>query len=290
MQQAMARARRDNSLLALCYLDLDGFKPINDTLGHDVGDRLLEEIATRLAGSMRAGDTVARLGGDEFALLIVDLDDMTELSHICERVLHLLAEPMAIGEHTLAISASMGVTLFPQDGVDADTLLRHADHAMYSAKQAGRNRYHLFDADQDRRLRDHQEIVGSLERALQQEEFELHYQPKVSLRTGQVIGVEALLRWRHPKRGVLEPREFLAFIENCDLALPVGRWVIDQALGQLELWRQQGIDLEMNINISPRHLQHPDFLADLKSALAVHPTAPARRLELEIVETAALHD
>jgi len=290
MEQALANARRANTLLAVCYLDLDGFKPVNDSHGHEAGDRLLMEVASRLKACLRGGDTVARLGGDEFVLLLGGLLDSNEHETALTRILAAIAEPYPIGKESVALSASIGVTLFPNDNDDPDTLLRHADQAMYQAKQAGRNRFHLFDPEHDRRARAHQEALGRVEIALALGEFRLHYQPKVNMRRGQVIGAEALVRWQHPERGLLPPAEFLPATEDTPLSEAIGEWVLNTALAQLAEWWRQGLRLSVSVNISARHLQQPDFVARLRAALARHPQAPADHLELEVLETAALED
>jgi len=290
MQLAMAQTERNGKVLAVCYLDLDGFKPVNDLYGHAVGDRLLVEVAQRLKGCIRAGDTVSRLGGDEFVLLFSELDDIHECDIAIARVISTLTHPFLINGHGILISASIGVTLYPQDGADSDTLLRHADQAMYAAKQAGRNRYHLFDPENDRRARVRREEIGRIRDALARGEFVLHYQPKVNMRHGTVIGAEALIRWQHPEDGLLLPGQFLPAIEGTELATELGDWVIGEALGQLERWAAQGLDLAVSINIAGNHLQKGGFARRLGEQLAAHPTVLPARVELEILETAALED
>ncbi len=290
MQLAMAQTERNAKILAVCYLDLDGFKPVNDHYGHAIGDRLLVDVAQRLKLCVRAGDTVSRLGGDEFVLLFSELDDVHECDRAISRVIGQLTTPFRIGEHDIAISASIGVTLYPQDGSDSDTLLRHADQAMYAAKQAGRNRYHLFDPENDRRARDHREKSGRIRQALEQREFVLHYQPKVNMRQGSVIGAEALIRWQHPELGLLQPAEFLPIIEGSDFSVTLGDWVLSEALAQLAAWHRNGLALSVSVNISGSHLLAPGFASRLGELLAAHPDAPPACLELEVLETAALED
>jgi diguanylate cyclase (GGDEF)-like protein len=287
---AIDRAERAGDLLAVCYMDLDGFKPINDSHGHDVGDRLLVEVADRLRGCLRGGDTVARLGGDEFALLLSGLGNIAECEKALDRILAAIREPFALAGRSCAISASVGVTLYPIDQADPDTLLRHADLAMYMAKQAGRNRFHLFDAEHDRRARSHREAVSRIELALRQREFRLYYQPKVDMRQGVVVGLEALIRWQHPDRGVVSPGEFLPLTEDTEFAVALGDWVIGEALGQIAAWNAQGLDLAVSVNIAARHLQDADFVANLAERLWAHPSVRPSQLELEILETAALAD
>ncbi|WP_428826346.1 EAL domain-containing protein [Azonexus sp. IMCC34842] len=290
MQLAMAQAKRNNKVLAVGYLDLDGFKPVNDLYGHSTGDRLLVEVAQRLKTCIRGGDTVSRLGGDEFVLLFSELDSVHECDHAIARVISTLTHPFQIGGHTIQISASIGVTLFPQDGSDSDTLLRHADQAMYAAKQAGRNRFHLFDPENDRRARARRDEISRIRQGLNNGEFMLHYQPKVNMRVGTVIGSEALIRWQHPELGLLLPAEFLPAIEGSELSIELGDWVIREALHQLEQWSSQGINLTVSINIAGNHLQHPGFTQRLAELLAACPSVSPALLELEILETAALED
>jgi len=290
MQLAMAQSERNGKALAVCYLDLDGFKPVNDQYGHATGDKLLVEVAQRLRTCVRAGDTVSRLGGDEFVLLFSELDNVRECDHALNRVISVLTTPFRIGGHEISISASIGVTLYPQDGSDSDTLLRHADQAMYAAKQAGRNRFHLFDPENDRRARVRREEVGRIREALEHNEFVLFYQPKVNMRQGNVVGAEALIRWRHPERGLLLPGDFLPAIEGTELSIALGDWVLQEALGQLSVWQSQGLDLAVSVNISGNHLQAPGFARRLGELLDAHPLVSPRNLELEVLETAALED
>lgn len=289
LHQALAQAKRDKGYLAVAYLDLDGFKPVNDTLGHDAGDSLLVEVADRLRNSVRACDTVARLGGDEFVLLI-HAASFNECETAMQRTLQVIAEPFSIKGRQVSVSASIGIASFPADGPDPDTLLRNADQAMYVSKQAGRNRYHFFDAAQDRKVLAHTERISRIHAALPANEFVLHYQPKVNMQEGRVVGAEALIRWQLPERGLLPPGEFLPIIENSDFAVSLGEWVIATTLAQMRAWRSEGIDLSISINIAARQLQAHNFVERLQILLAAYPDVPPDRIELEIVETAALDD
>ncbi|RIX44098.1 MAG: PAS domain S-box protein [Rhodocyclales bacterium GT-UBC] len=290
MQLAMAQTQRSGKLLAVCYLDLDGFKPVNDQYGHAMGDKLLIEVAQRLKACVRSGDTVSRLGGDEFVLLFSGLEDIHECDHAINRVISQLTTPFRIASHDISISASIGITLYPQDGSDSDTLLRHADQAMYAAKQSGRNRSHLFDPENDRRARARREELGRIRKALSNGEFVLYYQPKVDMRQGHVIGAEALIRWRHPERGLLLPSEFLPAIEGSELSIALGDWVLQEALRQLSIWAKDGLQLAISVNIAGNHLQNAGFAQRLGELLAAHPDVPPHCLELEVLETAALED
>ncbi|MDT4332365.1 EAL domain-containing response regulator [Methylomonas sp. MED-D] len=290
LTQGIAQTRRSGRQMAVCYLDLDGFKPINDSYGHELGDQLLIAIARRITECLRAGDTVARIGGDEFVLLLLDLPDRDECESILQRVLAAVARPFLIDNLALRVSASIGFTLFPDDDADADTLLRHADQAMYGAKHAGKNRHNLFDPASDKAAHERGRALADVERALRNQEFELFFQPKVNMRTGKVLGAEALIRWRHPQRGLLLPQEFLPVAENSDLIVEIGDWVLRSVLDHLEEWRRNGLTIKIGINIAPRHLLREDFTRRLAAHLNDHPDLPASCLELEILETAALAD
>ncbi|MGR9115811.1 MAG: EAL domain-containing protein [Gammaproteobacteria bacterium] len=290
MKQALAQTRREQKLMAICYLDLDGFKPINDTMGHDAGDKVLIEIAKRISHSLRGGDTVARLGGDEFVILLLDIENKGECNNSLDRLLSVIAQTIVIQGKPFTVTASIGVTLYPVDHEEPDTLLRHADQAMYQAKQLGKNRYHIFDPDEGIRLRIQNEQKAFVEQGFQNQQFVLYYQPKVALDDHRIVGVEALIRWRHPERGLLSPNDFLPMIENTDLDVQVGEWVIGTALKQMELWHQAGLDLEVSVNVSANHLQSPDFVSKLQQKLALSSDLPPQHLQIEIVETAALHD
>lgn len=288
MRQAISQARRDRKLMAVGYLDLDEFKPINDRYGHAAGDRLLVEITRRLKSLLRSSDTIARLGGDEFVFLLLGINGAEQSIATLKRILEVIAQPVDLGGQSVTVSASIGVTLYPLDDEDPDTLLRHADQAMYQAKQAGRNRYHVYDPEHDRRAESHREAVARIRQALEAGELELHYQPKVNMRSGAVIGAEALIRWRHPEQGLLAPINFLPIVEHTEVDLAIGQWVLRTALGQMHSWRDSGFDLQVSINISAHHLQHESFVPCLTEALAAFPDVPPDRLQLEVLETAAL--
>ncbi len=291
LNQAMLQAQRRGQLLAVAYLDLDGFKGINDSYGHDAGDRVLMELAKRMKTALREGDTLARIGGDEFVAVLVDLPDSTACMPLLNRLLVAAAEPFELDALHLRVSASLGVTFFPQpDSIDAEQLQRQADQAMYQAKLSGKNRYHVFDAEQDRSLRGHHESLEHIRHALEADELVLYYQPKVNMRTGQVIGAEALIRWQHPEQGLLAPGLFLPVIENHPLAVAVGEWVLHTALQQIERWSADGLTLPISVNIGARQLQARDFVARLQAILAAHPNVSPERLELEVLETSALED
>ena len=290
MQQAQAQSRRDGQMLAICYLDLDGFKPINDHLGHEAGDSVLIEIAKRMGQSLRGGDTVARLGGDEFVILLLGIEDTKECQSSLDRFLQVISAPILLADQVYQVTASIGVTLYPYDKEDPDTLLRHADQAMYLAKRLGKNRYYFFDANQEQQIKFQRDQLMRIEQGLIDQEFELFYQPKVDLITYKVVGVEALIRWRHPEQGILSPDHFLPHIENSLLEIEFGEWVIETALLQIENWLGQGLSLPISVNISVSHLQSSHFAEKLRRQLASHPKVSADHLQIEILETAALVD
>ncbi|MDP2829906.1 MAG: EAL domain-containing protein [Sulfuricellaceae bacterium] len=287
--QGISQTRRTQTLMATCYLDLDGFKLVNDTWGHEVGDQLLVEMAGRLKEGLRGGDTLARLGGDEFVLLLVGLESSEECCQTVQRLLSAIAQPLQVAPHPVTLSASIGITLFPLDDSDSDTLLRHADQSMYQAKQAGKNCYHIFDAEQDRHARSRYDHIARIRQAFDQSEFVLHFQPKVDMRQGTVMGAEALIRWNHPERGLLLPIEFLPLIEDNDLIRDIGDWAIHSVLVQMEQWLAGGLRLAVSVNVAGRHLQSPNFVRNLRHVLERHPRV-ARQLGLEVLETTALED
>ncbi|MCG8040696.1 MAG: EAL domain-containing protein [Candidatus Thiodiazotropha endolucinida] len=290
LNQAIVRAKRRGHLVAVCYLDLDGFKPINDKYGHDTGDLVLVEIAKRLEHTVRGGDTVSRIGGDEFVIILTELGSQEGCEFILQRVMQVIEEPIILQDVELIVSASIGFTLYPSDDSDADLLLRHADQAMYVAKDRGKSCIHLFDPEQDRQVKAFRENYDRLSKAITDNEFVLYYQPKVNMYTGQVIGMEALLRWHHPEQGMLAPGSFLHIMTDTDLEIELGKWVIDRALQQQQLWQSQGMDLTVSVNIGPHHLQHSDFVHHVKEALVKYDTVPANKLELEILETTSIED
>lgn len=290
LKQAMARSHRTQRSLAVLYLDLDGFKAVNDQHGHDTGDQLLMNIAHRLKEVLREGDTLARIGGDEFVAVMVDLEKPGDYEAVLNRLLIVAAEPVTINQQLLRVSASIGATLYPQDIADADQLLRHADQAMYIAKQAGKNCFHLFDVAKDIAVKTQRESIEHIRTALDRNEFVLYYQPKVNMRTGNIIGAEALVRWQHPERGILSPALFLPVIEDHPLSIELGDWVINEALRQIAQWQTLGLQMPVSVNIGALQLQRTEFVTQLAAQLAAHPQVPPENLQLEIVETSALED
>lgn len=291
LDQAMRQAERRQQTIAIVFIDLDGFKAVNDRYGHNTGDHLLVALSQAMRNGLRESDTLARIGGDEFVAVLLDLDSADSSLPLITRLLETASQPFEIDEVTLHVSASIGVTFFPQhDDVDADQLLRQADHAMYQAKQTGKNRYHCFDLEHDRIIRGHHTNLESIRQAFVSEQFILVYQPKVNMRTGCIIGVEALIRWQHPQRGLLPPASFLPAIENDALSAEIGDWVIGEALRQMTKWRTDGLRIPVSINVGAYQLQHGNFLESLKTQLAKYPDIPPADLCIEILETSALDD
>jgi diguanylate cyclase (GGDEF)-like protein/PAS domain S-box-containing protein len=292
LSQAMLQCRRHQQSLAVVFLDLDGFKQINDTNGHDVGDELLVAISVRMKEALREGDSLARIGGDEFVAVLADLTSIESAEPILKRLLLAASKPVTVDGLILNVSASIGVTFYPQDDVDADLLMRHADQAMYAAKEAGKNRYCFFDTDRNNAFKAQQESSEAVHNGIDKNQFVLHYQPKVNMREGKVIGVEALIRWQHPTRGLLDPIEFIQAFENNSTSVKLGEWVIDTALAQISQWQKIGLNLPVStsVNIAATQLQQPDFVSRLATLLATHPDVDPSFLQLEVIETSALYD
>ncbi len=291
LHQAMLQAPRRETLVAIAFLDLDGFKAINDQYGHKAGDQLLITLAGHMQQVLREGDTLARIGGDEFLAVLIDLPDVESSAPLLSRLLAVAAAVVDYEGHALQVSASLGVTFYPQaEAIDADQLLRQADQAMYQAKQAGKNRYHIFDTEQDRHVRGHHESLQRIRRALAEREFVLYYQPKVNMRSGVVIGAEALIRWQHPERGLLPPAAFLPLIADHPLAIAIGEWVLETAMRQIETWKAAGMPLPVSVNIDAIQLEQADFVQRLRQQVAAHPGLAAGDLELEVLETSALQN
>lgn len=291
LHQSMARVKRRAQLLAVLYLDLDGFKDINDTYGHDAGDKLLISFSDHMKQTLREGDTLARIGGDEFVLILTDFANVAESEPIISRLLSAAAQPIYLDDLVLQVSASLGVTFYPQsEETDADLLIRQADQAMYQAKLAGKNRFHVFDTEHDLSIRSQNENLENIRMAMKAREFVLFYQPKVNMRTGKVIGAEALIRWQHPQKGLLAPALFLPVIENHPLANALGEWVINTALTQMELWHTQGLDIPVSVNVGASQLSQEDFVQRLQEILSQHPDVTPACIELEVLETSALEN
>jgi diguanylate cyclase (GGDEF)-like protein/PAS domain S-box-containing protein len=288
--QAVSHSKRNETLVAICFLDLDNFKPVNDKYGHEVGDLLLIQVAKRIKTELRDEDTVSRQGGDEFSLILKGLLSAEECGPLLTRLHYSLAAPYLINGHLITIGASSGVTIYPSDNSDIDTLLRHADQAMYQAKLAGKNRYQIFNAEHALKTIQQQNKLNEIQQALLNDELCLYYQPKVNMKTGKVFGAEALIRWQHPEKGLIPPLDFLPHISDTNLEIQVGEWVINQALKQMSTWHEQDIFLEVSVNISSYHLQNKRFIEQLNRALASVPEINAMHFQIEILESSALGD
>lgn len=291
LSQGMAQCQRHGFHLAVVYLDLDGFKEVNDTHGHEVGDHVLISLSNQMKQTLQEGDTIARIGGDEFVIILLDLKTIEDAIPMIARLLEATSKSINVDNLLLRITASLGVTFYPQaQKIDTDLLLRQADQAMYQAKLAGRNRYHVFDTQQDTLLRESYEFIENMRKAMQLSEFLLYYQPKVNMKTGVIIGVEALIRWQHPQNGLLQPAHFLPMIEDHPLSIDLGEWVINAALTQMELWHHEGVNVHVSVNVSARQLQEDNFVNRLEEILALHPDINPAYLELEVLETSKLED
>ena len=290
LQQEMAHCLRHHKLLAVVFVDLDGFKQVNDLHGHDVGDSLLIALSQRMKAALREGDTLSRIGGDEFVAVLTGLEQPRDCEIVLTRLLTAAADPVLVDAIEIRVSASIGVTLFPHDVSDAEQLLRHADHAMYQAKQSGKNRYHYFDIKDDLEVKHHRESLDAINRAIDAGEFVLHYQPKVNMRTGALVGLEALIRWQHPLRGLLYPGAFLPSIKDHPLSIKMGDWVINTALRQVSAWNAQNLRVAVSVNIDAIHLQQAGFVTRLRQILEQHPDVGPQQLDLEVLETSALQD
>ena len=288
LQQAIARARRLRESVAVLFIDLDRFKNINDTLGHGVGDRLLESVAARITRVMRAGDTVARPGGDEFVAVVTDIQTVEDIAKVAQKILRAFAGPYQVDSHELFISASIGISIFPNDGDDVDTLVKNADRAMYQAKESGRNTFQFYAPDMLESAMERLALETDLRKALDRGELHVYYQP-VTTAEGVVVACEALLRWQHQTLGLLLPDEFISLAEETGLIAPIGEWVIRETSRQMAHWVGEGHDLRVLVNISPRQFQQRDLVDIVRDALEASGLDP-RRLELEITESAVMRD
>ena len=288
--RAVATAARQKRTLAVLFVDLDGFSAVNDSLGHAAGDQLLVQSATRLRASVRESDIVARLSGDEFAVGLTEVREGADAAVAARNLIAALSGPSALGSGSAFISASVGIALFPADGETAETLLQHADMAMYRAKQQGRGQFAFFEASMNAEVQRRIELEGELRLALERGEFELHYQPQLDLRSARLVGGEALIRWRHPAKDMVPPLQFIGHAEANGLIEPIGRWALETACAQFVAWREQGVPIDqVSVNVSPRQFRNPDFVRTVSEALA-RAGMPAASLRLEITESAVIDD
>lgn len=290
LHQAIVRSLRHHKSCAICFLDLDNFKSINDRYGHEIGDHLLIGVTRNLLKVLRNDDTLSRIGGDEFVILLADITSAEDCTLVLDRLLAAISEAVNTNGVQITISASIGVTLYPEDNEDPDTLLRHADQAMYQAKEAGKNRYQLFDQESDHKAQTHRKYLETMHQSLLNQEFVLFYQPKVDLNDGRVIGVEALIRWQHPELGLLAPAEFLPHLHGSHLETTFGEWVLGAAMAQAAAWHSAGLLMTVSVNVSANHLLQPGFFAHLQTALACHGGVKPEYFELEVLESAAIAD
>lgn len=290
MNLAIAQCKRNNCYLAVCYLDLDGFTAINDKFGHEMGDKLLIEITQRIKRTLREEDTISRLGGDEFAFLLQDMERIEDCEHTLNRLLKAINVPSILQEQTVEISASIGISIYPEDNSSPDTLLRHASQAMYQTKLQGKNAFHIYNIELDKQLHAHRSALNRIEQAFENGEFELYFQPKVDMKKGIVFGAEALIRWHHPERGLVMPNDFLPIMEHNEYANRLDDWVIERALQHIEEWQPQGLSIKVSVNVSARSIQSTDFVSKLRAAFDRHPLVNRHHFELEILETEVLND
>ncbi len=283
LQQALATARRQHTRVAVMFLDLDRFKAINDSYGHQAGDVVLKEVAARLTRCVRGVDTVSRQGGDEFVVILADIGGADQAAHVAGSVMHAVGQPMKVLGHDVNLSASIGISIFPSDGHDVDTLMRHADVAMYHAKQNGRNAFRFFSPEMNAHVVERVEMENKLRQALANNEFVLEYQPEIDIASGRTVGVEALIRWRHPERGLLQPDQFIPIAEASGLIVPIGEWVLRAACAQARAWRDQGYPVVVAVNLSNVQFIHDHLLQSVDDALAASSLEP-RFLDLEITE------
>jgi diguanylate cyclase (GGDEF)-like protein/PAS domain S-box-containing protein len=283
LRLALAAARRNQAMLAVLFLDLDRFKMVNDTLGHAVGDRLLKEVASRLVHCVREADTVSRQGGDEFIILLSDVAGPQGAAHAAETVLHALEQEFVLGEHIAHISGSIGIAMFPADGEEIDALLKHADIAMYHAKQEGRNGYQFFSGEMNARIVERSGLEQGLRRALAEQQFELAFEPEVEIATGAVVGMEALVRWRHPELGLLLPERFIDVATEAGMMVAIGNWVLKEACRVARAWLDEGRTLVVSVNLAPAQFVHKDLLDCVGDSLRTS-GLPASLLELQLTE------
>jgi diguanylate cyclase (GGDEF)-like protein len=290
LSHSLRVAQRSSGLVGVLYMDLDNFKDVNDSLGHNAGDALLKTVADRLTQAVRTSDTVARLSGDEFALILTNLDHREDAAVAARKIIDQLSHPLDVVEQTLQIRASVGISVFPADGTDSEELLRNADMSMYLAKQTGGSQYEFYRSEIGEKKAERLELLKALRRALEQREFVLHYQPQVELATGHIVGVEALLRWRCPERGLVSPEQFIPLAEESGLVVPLGEWVLRKACAQARIWRDTGYPpLRVAVNFSACQFRQKN-LVDLVKAVLDENELPPEYLEVEITESTLMQD
>ncbi len=289
LRSAISQSKSTGKFFALCCIDLDNFKAINDDYGHIAGDALLIEVAQRLKENVRGRDWVSRVGGDEFLMILSDLESEKSAQNTINRILQDIIKPYSIPEYgKFTITASIGVTLFPRDDSEEDGLVRHASQALFIAKEEGKNRYHILDQASLRESGERADLLGRFALAIDQDELVLHYQPKIDLWTGEVIGLEALLRWQHPERGLIIPGEFIPVIDDSQLSIRAGYWVIKKAIQQLDIWIDEGFSTTVSVNVTGKLLLHHGFVQNLQDMFLDYPSVKPEMLQIEILESVAL--
>jgi diguanylate cyclase (GGDEF)-like protein/PAS domain S-box-containing protein len=290
LSQALTHARRNKTNLSVMFLDLDRFKMINDTLGHIVGDHLLQAVAMRLKHCLREGDTLARLGGDEFTLLLPEVNSKNDAQQVAKKIIESLSLPFKIDDHELFITTSIGISHFPEDGDSIELLIKHADIAMYSVKGKGKNGYQFYDNKMINAYSNHLTLEHDLRIALEEEQFEIYYQPQINIETEEVFAMEALIRWHHPKKGMISPGEFISLAEETGLIIQIGNWVLKNACSELNRWREMGLDnLRIAVNVSAIQLEQNNFVEYVLDILSKY-NIPGEFLEIEITENTLMHD
>lgn len=290
LNHAISLAHRRRKRMAVLFVDVDRFKYVNDSLGHEIGDRLLQSVGTRLLGCVRRSDTVSRQGGDEFVVLLSEINQPHEAAVSAEKMLHALAVPHWIDQHELRVSGSIGIVVYPDDGLETDTLLKHADFAMYHAKEQGRNNYQFFEPNLNFRAIERQVLESGLRTVIESQELELHYQPLINLQNGAIVGAEAFVRWRHPERGMIMPAQFVPIAEVCGSIVPIGRWVLREACRQARAWQAAGIGtMRISVNVSGPELRDREFVTGVRRILS-ETGLPPRDLEIELREAVLMQD
>ena len=289
-EQALAKTRREDNFVCMMFVDLDDFKSINDTLGHQTGDKLLIEVSSRLKKALRSSDTIARLSGDEFLLMLDSIENKARITSIAHKIIRTISEPYLINDVELICTCSIGIAIAPADGEDFDTLLKNTDMAMYSAKEHGRNHFRFFDDEMNSNAQEHMELIADLRKAVQDEAFELYYQPKIDLDTGRVIGAEALMRWPHPSRGMIPPNVFIPLAEASGLIIEMGSWAVNKACNDCHDWNKMGFpDVTVAVNTSPLQFKRGDIRQTVQDALSDSQLTPVN-LELELTESLLIED
>lgn len=289
IEQAMRTAKRSNEKVAILFLDLDRFKRVNDSFGHRMGDTLLHLVAQRLKANVRNSDTVARPGGDEFILVLRAIHDARDAAQVAEKIIYSLSRPFIVGRHKVVISTSVGISLYPDDGANVDDLIHKADMAMYEAKATGRGTYAFYNISVDERLQSEMELGNELKTALERNEFELYYQPIIDLHTNEITAAEALIRWHHPRRGLTLPDEFIPIAEESSLINYIGKWTLEEACKQIQIWKKNGISIPLSVNVAAPQFQHGEFVSTLKEALHKFQIKP-EDLVLELTERVVMRE